>query len=171
MQTSTWIPSVPVKSVAIAGIHWPPSLSLPLPSAAARQGKGLAWACSWLMTHLLRCTLPCWRTLALLHFSALIGKSCKLSSLCMWGPGLSQPTTHSAKCLGLIKHCARVTHFGSVYCVMHIYKTVGRAPRATLLTEAENLWEKLSYSYAVQKKNAPHVFNRTHYDTKQWQSK
>lgn len=51
----------------------------------------------WLMTRLLRRTLPRWRTAA---FSALIGQACTLASR-FYVESSSERTTHSENCLGL----------------------------------------------------------------------
>lgn len=101
-----------------------------------RVGKSpeLKW---WLMTRLLRCTLPCWHALTVLHFSALIGQPCKLSALRMWAPGLSQPPTQQSVWATLlwlnIAHRKHTVGLFTVYCTFARYC-------AMIVTEEKYLW-------------------------------
>lgn len=101
------------------------------------------------MTRLLWCTLPCWRTLTLLHFSALIGQPCKPPPpACMWGSGLSkQPSVWAILFwLGTARKPSNMSaaHHGPVYCVVQTFARW--TPWAILLTEDNNiqvsLWKR-----------------------------
>lgn len=131
----------------------------------------------WLMTRLLWCTLPCWRTLTLLHFSALIGQPCKLPCLCTWGPSLSQPPTQGSGWAILFWLSAghkpppstAVTYCGPIYCLV-LERKVGMSQIGD-----ENLWIYLRISrtfYACGPKKWPLCTYTIHHnrDTKQWQS-